>query len=106
MSDPGRLKSRLVLQAPVETPDGQGGVVRSFASVTTMWAAVMQLSAREQTEADAHGSSVRVRIVVRGNFSITPQHRLVDGARVYRIASVRDFDEGRFQEIDAEWRIA
>ncbi len=29
MIDPGQLKTRLVIQQPVETPDDQGGVTRT-----------------------------------------------------------------------------
>jgi head-tail adaptor len=29
MIDPGQLKTRLVVQQPIETPDDQGGVVRN-----------------------------------------------------------------------------
>ena len=108
MIDPGRLKTRLQIQAPVETDDGQGGVARSFATLATVWAAVTPLAARVaggDLEADAAGTTVKVRIVLRGNFSLTLQHRLVDGARIYRIAAIRDRDDRRFIEIDAELRV-
>src|SRR3954454_21241608 len=40
MIDPGRLKTRLTIQAPSELDDGQGGVTRSFTTIATVWAAV------------------------------------------------------------------
>lgn len=49
MSDPGRLNRRLVLEAPVETDDGAGGVTRGFAAVATLWASVVPISAHEET---------------------------------------------------------
>ena len=33
MIDPGELNRRLVLEAPVESADGAGGVTRSYATV-------------------------------------------------------------------------
>jgi hypothetical protein len=36
---------------------------------------------------------------------LTLQHRLVDGARVYRILSFQERDNGRFIEIEAELRV-
>jgi head-tail adaptor len=37
MIDPGQLKRRLVLQQPVETPDDQGGVTRTWTSYGNAW---------------------------------------------------------------------
>jgi head-tail adaptor len=108
MIDPGRLKTRLQVQAPVETDDGQGGVARSYTTLTTAWAQVMPLTARgggAGVEADAEGATVRYRILLRGNFILTLQHRLVDGARIYRIAAIRDHADRRFIAVDAVLRV-
>ncbi|HEV7880235.1 head-tail adaptor protein [Bradyrhizobium sp.] len=108
MIDPGRLKTRLQVQAPVETDDGQGGVARSYTTLTTAWAQVTPFSARgggADVEADAQGATVKVRILLRSNFILTLQHRLVDGARIYRIAAIRDHDDRRFIAVDAELRV-
>jgi head-tail adaptor len=108
MIDPGKLKTRLQIQAPVETDDGQGGVARSYTTLTTAWAQVTPVAARGDgagVEADAEGATARYRIILRSNFSLTLQHRLVDGARIYRIAGIRDADDRRFIAIDAELRV-
>jgi SPP1 family predicted phage head-tail adaptor len=107
MIDPGRLKTRLAIEAPVEADDGQGGEVRSFTTVATVWAAVAPLAARGGggVEAGAEGAAIKYRIILRSNFSLTLQHRLVDGARIYRIAAIRDLDDRRFIALDAELRV-
>jgi head-tail adaptor len=108
MIDPGRLKTRLQVQSPVETDDGQGGVVRSYTTLTTAWAQVTPVAARSSgagVEADAEGATVKYRILMRSNFVLTLQHRLVDGARIYRIAGIRDADDRRFIAVDAELRV-
>jgi head-tail adaptor len=108
MIDPGRLKTRLAIQAPVETDDGQGGVARSYTTLTTAWAEVTPLTARgggADVQADAEGATVKCRIVLRSNFVLTLQHRLVDGARIYRIAAIRDADDRRLIAVDAELRV-
>lgn len=102
MIDPGRLRTRLVLQAPNEADDGQGGVVRSYVTTSTIWADVTLLPGPERVEADADGATMRVRIVARAPLPVTLQHRLVDHARIYRITGYRD--DGRLVVIDAEWR--
>jgi SPP1 family predicted phage head-tail adaptor len=108
MIDPGQLKTRLLIQAPDETDDGQGGVTRTFTTQATVWAQVAPLPVRAAgsgVEADAEGAAVKYRIILRSNFSLTLQHRLVDGARIYRLTALRDRDDRRFIEIDAELRV-
>jgi SPP1 family predicted phage head-tail adaptor len=106
MTDPGALKHRLVLEQPVETPDGAGGVTRSYATVTTLWAAVVPVAARGGVVADDLGATVTHRIVARSGPDVTTRHRLREGARIFRILALRDQDgSGRFLEISAEERV-
>ena len=105
MIDPGQLRTRLVLQQPVETPDDQGGVTRVWSSYGNAWAKVEPLSARPGVEADSSGVTQHYRITLRANFSLTLQHRLVEGARVYQIVAIRDSGDRRFIEIDAQLRV-
>jgi head-tail adaptor len=106
--DPGRLKTRLQIQAAVEADDGQGGVTRSYTTLTSAWAQVTASAARgggADLQADAEGATVKYRIVLRSNFALTLQHRLLDGARVYRISAIRDAEDRRFIAVDAELRV-
>ncbi|HEY1152557.1 MAG TPA: phage head closure protein [Pseudolabrys sp.] len=105
MIDPGNLNTRLTIEAPVEVPDGQGGLTRGYATFAKAWAQVTQLAGRHDAAADADGAAIAARIVIRSNFVLTRQHRLLDGERVYRIVAMRDRDGGRFIEIDAELRV-
>ena len=106
MTDPGQLKTRLVVQQPIETPDDQGGVVRSWTTFATVWAQVTPLAARRDVEADADGVTQTYRIVLRSHLSLTLQHRFSDGARIYRIVAIREREDRRFIEIDADVRIS
>ena len=106
MIDPGQLRTRLVLQQPVETPDDQGGVTRVWSSYGNAWAKIVPLAARPGVEADASGAMQNYRITMRANFSLTLQHRLVEGARVYQTVAIRESDDRRYIEIDAQSRIA
>ncbi|MCK9917798.1 head-tail adaptor protein [Microbacteriaceae bacterium K1510] len=104
MTAPGDLKRRLVLEAPNESDDGAGGVVRGYAAVTTLWAQVTPSSMRGETDADSLGASSRYRIVIRARADVTTRHRLVEGPRVYRILAARESADRRFLEIEAEVR--
>ncbi|MGP9811895.1 head-tail adaptor protein [Rhodopseudomonas sp. NSM] len=105
MIDPGRLSTRLTLEAPVESGDGQGGVVRSYAAQAVVWALVVPHAAREGVDADADRAMLRVTITLRGGVQLTRAHRLIDGARIYRIVSWRPREGGALIEIDAETRL-
>jgi SPP1 family predicted phage head-tail adaptor len=106
MIDPGELNRRLVLEEPVESADGAGGVTRSYAAVTTLWAAVRPAAARGNVVADAAGATVTHRIVLRARTDLTTRHRLRDGLRIFRIVALRDPDgAGRYIEIAAEERV-
>jgi head-tail adaptor len=105
MIDPGQLRTRLVLQQPVETPDDQGGVSRAWSSFGNAWAKVAPMVAKPGVEEDASGATQHYRITMRANFSLTLQHRLVEGAKIYRIAAIRESDDRRYIEIDAQLRV-
>jgi SPP1 family predicted phage head-tail adaptor len=106
MIDPGELNIRLVLEAPVETPDGAGGVTRSYSAVTTLWAALRPSGADGDIVAAATGATITHRILIRVHSGITTRHRLREGSRIFRIVALRDHDgTRRFTEIAAEERI-
>ncbi len=103
MTGPGDLSRRLVLEAPVETPDGAGGVVRGYSAVRTVWASLEPVSARRTTEGMGSGALITHRLVVRAGLSVTTRHRFRSGDRVYQVLFIRARD-ARFIEIDAEER--
>jgi len=104
MTQPGALNRRLVLEAPVESDDGAGGVTRSYASVAVVWAQVTPQAMRGDVAADASGAALRYRIRLRRRDDVTMRHRFVDGGTVYRIVAARLDADRRFLAIDAEAR--
>lgn len=105
MIDPGTLRTRLALEAPAETPDGAGGVTRTYTPVADLWAAVTPVDARFDESAASAGATVTHRIVVRAPLALDLRHRFRLGARIFRIRSVRELDAtGRLLAIDAEER--
>jgi SPP1 family predicted phage head-tail adaptor len=105
--DPGQLDCRLILEAPVETPDGAGGVTRTYQFAASLWAAVTPLASAETVAAAADGATAVYRVVVRRRAGITTAHRLRWGDRILRIAALRDADtRRRFLELRAEQWLA
>lgn len=103
--DPGRLNRRLVVEAPVETDDGIGGVVLSFADANIVWAQVTPVGARADVDADTRGAVVTWRILLRAGPALTTRHRLRDGDRRFDIVTLITRDDA-LVEISAQERVA
>lgn len=103
-SQPGDLNRRLLLQAPVETDDGGGGLARSYADVCTLWAKVTPLGARADIAAGSLGAALHYRITIRRRDDVTTRHIFQDGERIYRVIAVNESADRRFTEITAEQR--
>lgn len=101
--DIARLRHRLVLEAPVDTPDGAGGVSRMWQAEAELWGALEPVSASARLVAEQQGARVTHRIVLRHRPGITTAHRLSRGGRTFAIRSIYDPDErGRALVIAAE----
>ena len=100
----GDLNRRLVLQAPLESADDEGGVTRGYQTVATLWGEVLPLAAGADIAAGSLGATLRFRIIVRVRDDITTRHQFVDGEHVYRVIAARLSADRRFLEIEAEER--
>lgn len=95
--DPGQFSTRLELETPAETPDGQGGVTTVFSPVASLWALVEPVSHRLAELAGAEAATVSHRIWIRHRTGIAAGQRLRKGARIFAIRIARDPDEtGRY----------
>ena len=65
MTGPGDLNRRLVLEEPIDTPDGAGGITRAYQTVATLWAALVPAGASNVVFADGSGVTVTHRIIIR-----------------------------------------
>lgn len=89
------LNRRLVLEAPVVSPDGAGGQVESWAAMGTLWAEIRPKVGREAT-GEAGALSVRAfRITVRGapqgaSNRPLPGQRFRQQTRLFRIVAVTE----------------
>jgi SPP1 family predicted phage head-tail adaptor len=107
MTAPGKLNRRLVLEEPVIMPDGAGGVIRTYQALTTLWGALVPVSASNVVMADGSGATVTHRITIRTGPEVSPRHRFRWGARQFQVVALRDEDgQGRFLQIEAEERTA
>jgi len=106
MIDPGRLKTRPRGAASRRDARRAGRRDARVESFATVWAQVRaRARARHDVAADADGATLSWRIVLRTGLSLTLQAIASATARA-SIASpaIRDSDDGRLVEIDAETR--
>lgn len=84
------MNRALVLEAPVEVPDGAGGVSRDWRALGTLWAAVAG-SAREVDGVPVASLRITVRAAPTGSPARpVAGQRFREGARLFRIKAVLD----------------
>jgi SPP1 family predicted phage head-tail adaptor len=93
--DPGAFTARLVLERPVDMPDGQGGAEETFVAAATLWARIEPVSAVGREEAGAEPVTATHRIWLRHRADIQGGMRLRKGTRIFAIRAFRDPDETR-----------
>jgi SPP1 family predicted phage head-tail adaptor len=91
----GALRRRLVLEAPVATPDGLGGRTQIFQTVAALWAQVEWLGGGERWRLGRPEQAGSHRITLRWRAGVDAGQRLRDGARLFDIRAVADPDGGR-----------
>lgn len=97
--DARRLTRALVLEAPVERPDGAGGHQRDWQALGTLWAD-MRASSGRGTKGEGVGIGlVRWRIALRAAPPGAPSRpragqRFREGERVFETLTVSEADRG------------
>jgi len=93
----GRMRRRLVLEAPVVSPDGLGGATQAFEAVAALWGQVESISGTEAWRQGRPEQSQNYRITMRWRGDVDAGRRLRDGGRLFDIRSAADPDGARRQ---------
>ena len=93
--DPGAFTARLVLEAPDETPDGQGGAEIAFTALASLWARIEPVRAGVSEAAGAEPVTITHRVWLRFRADVAAGMRLRKGTRLLDIRACRDPDETR-----------
>lgn len=89
----GKLRHRVEVQSTTETVDAHGGVVRTWTTDATRWASIEPLRMRESFEAQQIEAKISHRIIMRHYPSLVSSQRILHGARVFNIHSIRNIEE-------------
>ena len=93
----GILRTRLLLQKPLDTPDDTGAFARSWINVTAVWAQVIPVAGEERFTADAIEVAISHRVTLRSRGDVTNGMRFLLDDRALLIRSVIDpVSRGRF----------
>ena len=91
----GARGRRFVLELPLESPDGFGGVVRSYAAGPQVWGAIEMLRGDERIRAGRPEQAVTHRVTMRWREGVTAAMRLSRGPRKFAIRAAADPDGAR-----------
>lgn len=95
----GKLRHAVNIEVVTETPDGMGGITKSWATWKSVRAAIWPISGKELIEAQKLEAKLTHRIRIRYLSGLTPKHRIKLGSRIFKIHSVINFNE-RNREIE------
>ncbi|MDF1607280.1 phage head closure protein [Hoeflea sp. YIM 152468] len=93
--DAGCLSARLLLEAPAQLTDGQGGVTGNWEPVATLWGRIEPLRAGSRETAGAAMAPVIHRVTIRYRDDVRHAMRFVHRGRTLEIRASRDPDETR-----------
>lgn len=89
----GRLQTLVTLQRPVAgQADAFGATSHTWETVAQIWAEVAPISGREYFLAAEPRAATTHRVTIRRREDIKPTWRILAGAAVYQIESVRQRD--------------
>ena len=91
----GRMRRRVTLEAPVDTPDDIGGVARTFAAVAALWADITPMGGETRFVADQTQERITHKVRLRWRDGVTATMRFRLGARILLIRDVTDESETR-----------
>lgn len=90
-----RLNRRMVLETPIDAPDGAGGILRSWVALGEKWVELRPLQGKLAELGDVPVALSRAKIVLRSGSPTSPsrpraEQRFREGTRVFLIDAVAD----------------
>lgn len=102
-----RLRKRIEIEEPVQTPDGGGGFSTSWQNFATVWAEITPLRGSENFENGKLENIGNFTITIRYLEGMAEKMRVKSGTRIFNIRGIVDPDENKeILEIFAEEGVA
>lgn len=88
----GDLNQRVTLQSATEAPDAVGQSVKTWTTVSKLWARITPVGGGESVSGKQVVADASHAVTIRHRDDVTPRMRLLWGSRVLEIAAVDDPD--------------
>ena len=106
MIDPGKLRERVTVQAASESRNAMGETVLSWSDVTSVWASVEGVSAREALALGQQDITVTHRVRMRFLSLLTQKMRLRWRSRILEIVSLLEHNNRSEHELICQETVA
>lgn len=95
----GRRGRRFTLQVPLESPDGFGGVIRTYQPGPQLWGVIEMLAETDRVRAARPESAVTHRVTLPYRPDVSERTQLMLGPRRFRIRAASDPDGRRAKTV-------
>lgn len=89
----GELRHRIAFQSKTRSKGTRGGPSESWATIITLWGAIMPLKGDEIINADMRNSEITHKIKIRYTSSVDAKGRALFGSRIFQLYEVLNIDE-------------
>ncbi len=101
----GKRRHRVTIEKKTETAGTYGEPLEVWTSIGRRWANIVPLSSHQLVEAQKIESRVSDTISMRYHATISTQHRITFGTRLFSIESARNPDERGRETVLRCWEI-
>ncbi len=96
-SAPGRLRLRLILEKPAETPDGAGGRTLAWSASGIVAAELLPVRPEERGSGQGIADLTLHKVIIRHRADVAPGDRFRFGQRTFLLLAVTDpHEDGRY----------
>lgn len=87
-----KLKNRVILQRIEIVEDGSGGSTRTWQTVQSIWAYLVQTGGGERYQQERLTATANFKAIIRYRADVSPVNRIVFQGVAYQIRSVDDIE--------------
>jgi len=100
----GQLDRRITLQTFSEATDAFGQEVKSYSTLATVWAKVVEKIGKESEEGDMIAATKKVEFMIRYRTDVNEEMRISYNSNIYKIKAIQSADARKaFLKIVCLW---
>ena len=100
----GQLDRRITIQNFSETTDNFGQEVKSFSTLASVWANVVEKVGREGEDGDMISATKKVEFIIRYRTDVNEEMRISYNSNIYKIQAIQSADARKaFLKIVCLW---